>query len=83
MKKTFKVLGILFAVATVVMGLLLLIKDYNVNDQGIRSWSIIVMCGGLIFNGVFYYLDNKNKRGIMMALVGFVILTLALITFPF
>ena len=83
MKGIFRLLGILFALITILLGISLLAKDAKTEDHTIRSWSIIVMSGALIFNGGYYYLKDRNKQGIVMTSVGIVILIMALSVFPF
>ncbi|WP_019910735.1 hypothetical protein [Paenibacillus sp. HW567] len=81
MKLFFRVLGILFAMATIAINIFLLIKDYSVNDQALRTWSMVLVSGTLIFNGGYYYLKNKNA--VMMLVVGVIILVVTLFTSPF
>ncbi|MNC54562.1 hypothetical protein D3C76_470990 [compost metagenome] len=81
MKRTFRVLGILFGVATIILSMLLLIKSYGVEDQGLRSWMMVMVCGTLLCNGGFYYL--KNRQGKTMIIAGFIVLGIALFTFSF
>ncbi|MFF2909929.1 hypothetical protein [Paenibacillus sp. NPDC057934] len=83
MKYFFRILGILFSLATIALILPLLINDYNPADQAMRTWSMVTMCGAVIFNGAHFYRRRKDKRGLISVIVGIIILLVVVLKFPF
>lgn len=81
MKKTLRGLGVHFCAATILLGISLLINDYDGADQGQQSLMMVMMCGALISIGGYHYL--KNRKGIVMMIVGVIVLGIALFTFSF
>ncbi|MOA31955.1 hypothetical protein D3C78_1531410 [compost metagenome] len=80
MKKIFKEFGVHFCAATILLGMSLLIEDHHGADEGLHSL-IIMICGALISIGGYQYL--KNRKGIVILIVGVVILGIVLSTFSF
>ncbi|OME18371.1 hypothetical protein BSK47_17260 [Paenibacillus odorifer] len=52
-------------------------------DQVIVSWTMLGMCGALIFNGAALYLKTKDKMAVLSSIVGIVLLIVSLTQFPF
>jgi len=80
MKKTLRALGVHFSAATILLGISLLINDYDGADQG-HSLIMVLMGGALISTGGYSYLKNRN--GIVIMIIGVIILGTALFTFSF
>ncbi|OMC99915.1 hypothetical protein BJP49_28790 [Paenibacillus odorifer] len=81
MKNQLLFFGICFTVATVVINLFILLK-YNVpHVQQWYCWSIVSLCGTLIYNGGYYYL--KKRKGVCVINVGVIILGVLVFIFLF
>ncbi|MFF2016463.1 hypothetical protein [Paenibacillus sp. NPDC058177] len=83
MKYLLRILGILFSLATIALALYLSINDYNPADQAMRTWSMVTMCGAVIFNGAHFYTRRKDNRGLISLIVGIIILLVVVFKFPF
>ncbi|MEK5400196.1 hypothetical protein [Paenibacillus sp. FSL K6-2859] len=81
MKKIFKEFGVHFSAATILLGISLLFNDYDVADEEQQSLMVVMICGALITIGRYHYL--KNRKGIVMMIVGVIVLGIALFTFSF
>lgn len=79
MLKVLRVCGILFSAATIILG----ITFFRGQDQVIISWTMLGMCGALIFNGAALYLKTKDKMAVLSSIVGIVLLIVSLTQFPF
>ncbi|MNC14940.1 hypothetical protein D3C75_627320 [compost metagenome] len=73
--------GILFAVAMVIINLYLVLKNDIAHVQLWYCWSVVSLCGTLIYNGSHYFL--QKKKGICMINVGVIILGVLVFTFLF
>lgn len=76
MKKIFKEFGVHFCAATIILGMSLLIDNHHGADEGQQSL-MVMMSGALISIGGYLYL--KNRKGIVILIVGVVVLGIALI----
>ncbi|MEK3943566.1 hypothetical protein [Paenibacillus sp. FSL H3-0310] len=81
MKKIFKEFGVHFCAATILLGISLLFNDYDVADEEQLSLLVVVMCGVLISIGGYNYL--KNRKGVVVMIVGVIVLGVALSTLSF
>lgn len=79
MKKIFKEFGVHFCAATILLGISLLFNDYDVEEQ--QSLLVVMMCGALISIGGYNYL--KNRKGVVVMIVGVIVLGLALCNLSF
>ncbi|WHY18175.1 hypothetical protein QNH28_22180 [Paenibacillus sp. G2S3] len=79
MKKIFKEFGVHFCAATILLGISLLFNDYDVEEQ--QSLLVVMMCGALISIGGYNYL--KNRKGVVVMIVGVIVLGAALCTLSF
>jgi hypothetical protein len=81
MKKIFEEFGVHFCATTILLGVSLLFNDYDVTDKEQRFLMVVMICGALITIGGYRYL--KNRKGIVMMIVGIIVLEIALFTFSF
>ncbi|MEK5397434.1 hypothetical protein [Paenibacillus sp. FSL K6-2859] len=81
MKKIFKDFGVHFCAASILLGISLLFNNYDVADEEQLSLLVVMMCGALISIGGYNYL--KNRKGIVIIIVGVVVLGIALFTLSF
>ncbi|WP_438494922.1 hypothetical protein [Paenibacillus sp. IHBB 3054] len=72
-------LGILFSAATIILA----ITFFGDKDQVIMSWTILGMCGALIFNGGASYFKTKDKMAALSSIIGILLLIVSLTQFPF
>jgi hypothetical protein len=81
MKKIFKEFGVHFCAATILLGISILLNDYDVEEQ--QTLLVVMMCGALISIGGYNYL--KNRKGVMVMILGVMVIVLgvALFTFSF
>jgi hypothetical protein len=79
MKKIFKEFGVHFCAATILLGISILLNDYDVEEQ--QTLLVVMMCGALISIGGYNYL--KNRKGVMVMILGVIVLGVALFTFSF
>lgn len=80
MKKTLKTFGIHFSTAAILLGITLLIEDYDGGDQR-QSLFMVMMGGALLSIGGYNYLENR--KGILLMIVGIIVAGTALFTFSF
>lgn len=81
MKKIFKEFGIHFCAATILLGISLLFNNYDVANEERQSLMVVMMCGALISIGGYNYL--KNRKGVVVMIVGVIVLGLALCILSF
>jgi predicted RND superfamily exporter protein len=81
MKKIFKEFGVHFCAATILLGISLLFNDCDVADEEQLSLLVVVLCGVLISIGGYNYL--KNRKGVVVMIVGVIVLGVALSTLSF
>ncbi|WP_342438820.1 hypothetical protein NSS79_07225 [Paenibacillus sp. FSL L8-0436] len=79
MLKVLRVIGILFSAATIILA----ITFFGNRDQGIMSWTIMGMCGSLIFNGGASYFKTKDKMAAVSSIIGIILLIVSLTQFSF
>ncbi|WNS44972.1 hypothetical protein [Paenibacillus sp. MMS20-IR301] len=72
--------GIIFAIITIVLGLTSLITNNDTIKQVSLFWMLAAMCGSLIFNGLHYYVKDRNKQGMVMYVTGGIILIVTVVT---
>lgn len=71
--------GILFSAATIILA----ITFFGNRDQVIMSWTIMGMCGALIFNGGASYFKTKDKMAALSSMIGIILLIVSLTQIPF
>ncbi|WP_339247346.1 hypothetical protein [Paenibacillus sp. FSL F4-0243] len=79
MLKALRLFGILFSAATIILAILF----FRDQDQAIMSWTMMGMCGALIFNGGATYFKTKDKMAALSSIVGMVLLIFSFTKFPF
>jgi len=77
--KALRLFGILFSAATIILAIIF----FRGQDQVIMSWTMMGMCGALIFNGGATYFKTKDKMAALSSIVGMVLLIFSLTQFPF
>jgi hypothetical protein len=68
--KVLRLFGILFSAATIILA----ITFFRGEDQVILSWTMMGMCGAMIFNGGATYFKTKDKMAALSLLIGIFLL---------
>lgn len=79
MLKALRLFGILLSAATIILAIIF----FRDQDQVSMSWTMMGMCGALIFNGGATYFKTKDKMAALSSIVGIVLLIFSLTKFPF
>ncbi|MDR6549158.1 hypothetical protein [Paenibacillus qinlingensis] len=82
MNKFIKIVGIIFSLLTIAIGLSILLFESSGADTRL-SWMMVALNASLIFNGGAQYLIKQDKKGLFSVVAGTIILLFILIKFPF
>ncbi|GGF72695.1 hypothetical protein GCM10010912_17370 [Paenibacillus albidus] len=80
MLKVLRAIGILLSAATIILAISFFFGE---KDQVVMSWTMLGMCGALIFNGGASYFKTKDKMAALSSVIGILLLIVSLTQFPF
>ncbi|MDF9759595.1 hypothetical protein OKW24_001368 [Peribacillus simplex] len=82
MIRTLRIIGILFAIVTVILAIYsFFVSEAIALRLNLSSWVMVSMCLSLIFNGFYFHLEKNKKGSLTLIVMGFSILALVLIDF--